>query len=111
MIYKEFQLHVTKAGLTQKAFAELLQMNPRSLSNHSPEEVVPTHWAVIAVLLEKMAASNIDYHSVFMQIDLVPKKPRGKSRGGKVSPGKRDGRPEREKAPTRRGVGSARDLP
>lgn len=110
MIYKEFQLRVRKAGLTQKAFAELLQMNPRSLSNHSPEEVVATHLAVIAALLEKMAVSNIDYRSVFMQIDLVPKKPRGKSRGSKISPRKQVGRPEQEKVPnSQRGWHRKRD--
>lgn len=83
MIYDEFQRHVHKAGLTLKAFADLVRMNRISLSNLAKKGEVPTHLAVIAALLGEMKDKGIDYGDVLSRIDISPKKPRGAGTRGK----------------------------
>lgn len=82
MTYDEFQRHVGKAGLTIKAFAELMGMNRVSVSNLAKKGEVPTHLAVIAALLGEMADKGIDFREVLSRIDISPKKPRGAGRHG-----------------------------
>jgi len=77
MTYEEFQRHIGKAGLTIRQFAELIKMNSISLSNYGKKGEVPSHLAVIAVLLGEMAERKIDYRQILLQIDITPKKPRG----------------------------------
>ena len=91
MTYVEFQRHVGKAGLTIKAFAELIRMNRISLSNYAKQGEVPSHLAVIAALLGEMADRGIDYRAVLSRIDIAPKKPRGAGKNGRFG-----GDPERE---------------
>ncbi len=91
MTYVEFQRHVGKAGLTIKAFAELIRMNRISLSNYAKQGEVPSHLAVIAALLGEMADRGIDYKDVLSRIDIAPKKPRGAGKSGRFG-----GDPERE---------------
>ena len=77
MTYDEFHRHIGKAGLTIKAFAELVRMNRISISNLAKKGEVPTHLAVIAALLGEMADMGVDYRAVLARIDIAPKKPRG----------------------------------
>ncbi len=96
MNYDEFQRHVGKAGLTLKAFAELVHMNRVSLSNLSKKSEVPTHLAIIAALLGEMADRGVDYRGVLSRIDIAPKKPRGAGKRGKFGGDKQEelfGRP------------------
>lgn len=83
MTYDEFQRHVHKAGLTLKAFADLVRMNRISLSNLAQKGEVPTHLAVIAALLGEMKDKGVGYEDVLSRIDIAPKKPRGAGKGGK----------------------------
>lgn len=83
MTYDEFQRHVGKAGLTIKAFAELVRMNRISLSNYAKQGEVPSHLAVIAALLGEMADRGIDYHEILSRIDITSKKPRGSGKAGR----------------------------
>ncbi|MFP3558202.1 XRE family transcriptional regulator [Paraburkholderia sp. SIMBA_049] len=91
MTYTEFLRHVGKAGLTVKAFADLIKMNCVSLSNCAKKGEVPSHLAVIAALMGEMADKGLDYRSVIARIDIARKKPRGAGREGRFG-----GDPERE---------------
>lgn len=77
MTYIEFQRHVGKAGLTVKAFADLVKMNRVSLSNYAKMDTVPSHLAVIAALMGEMADKGLNFRDVLSRIDITPKKPRG----------------------------------
>ncbi|TLS73461.1 XRE family transcriptional regulator [Mariprofundus erugo] len=77
MGYEEFQRQVGKAGLTISQFAELVKMNRVSVSNYGKKGEVPSHLAVIAVLLGEMAERSIDFRELLAGIDIAPKKPRG----------------------------------
>jgi hypothetical protein len=79
MDYDEFRRHIGKAGLQMKEFAGLIQMSPTALSNYRKKNEVPTHLAVIAVLLGELVDNQIDYRAALAKISLSPKKPRGVS--------------------------------
>ena len=81
MTYSEFQRQIAKAGLTMREFADLIKMNRVSLSNYAKKREVPSHLAVIAVLLGELAERRIDFKSVLGSIDIGPKKPRGRGIG------------------------------
>ena len=82
MIYEEFQRHLGKAGLTNKAFAKIVCMNPVSLSNYSKQGEIPSHLAIIAALLGEMADKGIDFRETLSTINVTPKKPRGRGKNG-----------------------------
>lgn len=83
MTYDEFQRQIGKAGLSIREFAELVKMNRISLSNNKKKGDVPSHLAVIAVLLGEMAEQQIDFRTVLSGIDIAPKKPRGAGAKGR----------------------------
>lgn len=93
MTYTEFQRHLGKAGLTVKAFAELVKMNCVSLSNCARRGEVPSHLAVIAALMGEMADHGIDYREVISHIDIARKKPRGAGKDGRFG-GDQDREPD-----------------
>lgn len=77
MNYDEFRRHIGKAGLKMQEFAALIQMTPTALSSYSKKGEVPTHLAVIAVLLGELVDNQIDYRKALSKVTLTPKKPRG----------------------------------
>lgn len=77
MDYEEFSRHVGKAGLTIKAFAELLCMNRVSISNLSKKGEVPVHLAVIAALMGEMADKGLDFRAVLARIKIEPRPAKG----------------------------------
>jgi transcriptional regulator with XRE-family HTH domain len=77
MPYAEFLLDLEKAGLSVRAFAELIGMNPNSISNYARTGELPTHLALIAVLVAELRARGVDFRRVLAKIELAPKKPRG----------------------------------
>lgn len=83
MTYEEFITELNKAGLTVRRFAELMSMQPNSVSNNKKKGDVPVHLAVIASLLAEMASRDIDYAPVFERIEPSRKKPRGAAKAGK----------------------------
>ena len=50
MPYADFLEELRKAGLSVREFAELMGMNPNSISNYARKGDLPTHLALIAVL-------------------------------------------------------------
>ena len=71
-----------KAGLSVRAFAELIAMNPNSISNYARAGELPTHLALIAVLVAGISEMGGDFRRVMSRVALTPKKPRGGARQG-----------------------------
>jgi transcriptional regulator with XRE-family HTH domain len=83
MPYAEFLSELERAGLSVRAFAELIGMNPNSISNYARANVLPTHLALIAVLVAEMSIRGLDYKQAMAKVELAPKKPRGGARRGR----------------------------
>lgn len=94
--YDDFITELNKAGLTVRRFAELMSMQPNSISNNKKKGDVPVHLAVIASLLAEMARRDIDYAPIFERIEPGRKKPRGAAKAGKFA-GDRQGALELDK--------------
>jgi hypothetical protein len=82
MPYADFLLELEKAGLSVRAFAELVGMNPNSISNYARSGEVPTHLALIAVLIGELSSQGMDYRRAMAKVEVAPKKPRGGARQG-----------------------------
>lgn len=82
MSYAEFLSELTKAGLSVRAFAELIGMNPNSVSNYARGGELPTHLAFIVVLIAEVTTSGGDFRQAMSKVRLTPKRPRGGAREG-----------------------------
>lgn len=82
MSYSDFLVELQKIGLSVRAFAKLLGMNPNSLSNYARNGELPTHIALIAVLVVGVAEKDGDYRQIMSKVSLAPKKPRGAGKYG-----------------------------
>lgn len=82
MPYSDFLAELGKAGLSVRAFAELIAMNPNSISNYARTGELPTHLALIAVLVVEISEIGGDYRRAMSRVALTPKKPRGGARQG-----------------------------
>lgn len=78
MNYKEFKRNLGKAGLTNKAFAQLLAINEKSITNMAQKPAVPNHYAVIALLMGELADNGIEFQEKVLNLKLKEAKPRGK---------------------------------
>ncbi len=83
MSYADFLVELQKIGLSVRAFAELISMNPNSLSNYASQGEVPAHIALIAVLVVGVAERGGDYRRIMSRVALTPKKPRGSAKRGR----------------------------
>lgn len=83
MTYSDFLAELQRIGLSVRAFAELVGMNPNSLSNYASHGELPTHIALIAVLIVGIAEKGGDYRQVMSKVVLTPKKPRGRAKRGR----------------------------
>jgi hypothetical protein len=82
MGYSDFIDQLAKAGLTVRAFAELMRMNPNSVSNYARSREVPSHLAVIAALIAEMNVRGLDFRRAILSIERSAKKPRGRAQRG-----------------------------
>lgn len=71
MTYTEFKRQLGKAGLTVRAFAALLGQTPNSITNYASKGEVPTHLAIIAVLMAEMADAGLDFKDALRSVLLV----------------------------------------
>lgn len=55
MTYDEFKHELKRAKLSIRMLAELLEMNPTSITNYKRTGTVPQHLAVIAVMLAELS--------------------------------------------------------
>ena len=83
MSYSDFLAELQKIGLSVRAFAKLIGMNPNSLSNYARNGELPTHIALIAVLVVGVAEKDGDYRKIMSKVSLAPKKPRGAAKYGR----------------------------
>lgn len=83
MSYSDFLLEIQTVNLGVRAFAELIGMNPNSLSNYARQGELPTHIALIAVLVVGVAQRGGDYRQIMSRIALTPKRPRGSAKRGR----------------------------
>lgn len=82
MPYADFLSELVRAGLSVRAFADLIGMNPNSISNYARVGEVPTHLGLIAVLVAELSTQGIDYRRAIGKVEVALKKPRGGARLG-----------------------------
>jgi transcriptional regulator with XRE-family HTH domain len=82
MTYANFLVELGRAGLSVRAFAELIGMNPNSISNYARIGEIPTHLALIAVLIAGINETGGNYRQIISKVEISPKKPRGGARQG-----------------------------
>ncbi|MEO1920809.1 MAG: XRE family transcriptional regulator [Sphingomonadaceae bacterium] len=81
MPYAEFLAELERAGLSVRGFADLIGMNPNSITNYAGRGEVPKHIALVAVLIAEMATREIEYRNAIAKV-APTKKPRGATRRG-----------------------------
>ena len=79
--YFEFLAELERAGLNVRNFADLIGMNPNSITNYAGKGEVPQHIALVAVLVAEMAAGGLDYRNAIAKV-APTRKPRGGTRRG-----------------------------
>jgi hypothetical protein len=82
MGYAQFLAELTRAGLSVRGFAELIGMNPNSISNYARLDKVPVHLALISVLMAEMSVQGLGYRDAVAKVKLIPKRPRGRAQPG-----------------------------
>lgn len=90
MTYGAFLAELGKAGLTVRAFADLIGMNRNSVSNYARAGEVPRHLALIAALFAEMNVQGMDFQAVAGRVDMAPKKPRGTAKPGRFGGERQD---------------------
>ena len=64
MTYDQFKIELKQAGISVKGFAELLLMNPTSITNYRQKKEIPRHLAIIAVMLAELSARGLDADAI-----------------------------------------------
>jgi hypothetical protein len=64
MEYNEFRRQLGKAGLTNKAFAQLLGLNPISISNFKAKGEVPDQLALIASFMADYKERGLEFMGI-----------------------------------------------
>jgi len=80
--YSEFLAELERAGLSVRCFAELIGMNPNSITNYAGRGELPQHIALVAVLVAEMATRGLDYRNAIAKV-APTRKPRGAVRRGR----------------------------
>lgn len=90
MNYEQFLAELARACLSIRAFADLIGMNPNSISNYAKSGTVPRHLAIIVALLAELKSRSIDFTPVVEKVIYQRKRPRGGSRPGKFGGDKQE---------------------
>jgi hypothetical protein len=80
--YATFVAELERAGLSVRGFAELIGMNPNSITNYKRTGTLPQHIALVAVRVAEMAAKGLDYRAVIAKV-APTRQPRGATRQGR----------------------------
>lgn len=83
MDYKTFRIHLRRADLTNKEFAELVKLNAKSITNYKQANEVPVHWAIVALLMGEMAVGGLDFRQSLSKMEIEPNKVRGGAAKGR----------------------------
>lgn len=68
MTYQEFQIELSKIGLTIKELATLIGMNPNSITNYKSKEIIPLNLAIIVALILSLKNSGLDPELIINEI-------------------------------------------
>ena len=79
MNYEELKRNIRKAGLDIKDFAELIKVNPNSITNLKSKKKIPKNLGIIAVLLGEMKEAKLPFKDFLNSLDLEEQKARRKS--------------------------------
>ena len=79
MNYEELKRKIRKAGLDIKDFAELIKVNPNSITNLKSKKKIPKNIGIIAVLLGEMKEAKLPFKDFLNSLDLEEQKARRKS--------------------------------
>ena len=79
MNYEELKRNIRKAGLDIKDFAELIKVNPNSITNLKSKKKIPKNIGIIAVLLGEMKEAKLPFKDLLNSLDLEEQKARRKS--------------------------------
>lgn len=81
MPYVEFLAELERASLNVRNFADLIGMNPNSITNYAGRGEVPQHLALVVVLVAEMATRGLDYRAAIGKV-APTRQPRGATRRG-----------------------------
>lgn len=81
MHYADFLAELERAGLSVRSFADLIGMNPNSITNYARRGELPQHISLVAVLVAEMSACGLDYRTAIAKV-APTRKPRGATRRG-----------------------------
>jgi len=82
LTYADFLTELGRAGLGVRAFADLVGMQPNSVSNYARSAEVPAHLALIAVLIAELSVQGLDYRRAVAKVALTRKRARGRAQTG-----------------------------
>ena len=88
--YLEFKRQLGKAGITSKEFARLVRLSANSITNYAATGDIPSHLAIIAVLMGEMAEAGLNFRSAVENLDISMGKPRGSASKGKFGGSKQE---------------------
>ncbi len=64
MTYKEFQIALLELDLNIKDFAQILGMNPNSITNYKLKGYMPLQLSIIINLILEMKKNDINYEDI-----------------------------------------------
>lgn len=64
MTYKEFQISLLELNLNIKDFAQILGMNPNSITNYKLKGYIPLQLSIIINLMLEMKKNDINYEDI-----------------------------------------------
>jgi hypothetical protein len=79
MEYAAFQETLQRIGLSGRAFARLLNLNPNSITNYKKTGSVPAHLAVILSLIAALKEAGGDYEAAIAEVEIPKKAARGRT--------------------------------
>lgn len=88
MTYDEFRRQLGKAGVSVKEFADLVKLHRNSVTNYAKGGIIPSHWAIVVVLMGEMAENKIDFREALRRLEISPNKVRGSAVKGRFGIGK-----------------------
>ena len=68
MTYQELQIELLKSGITIKELANLIGMNPNSITNYKNKEVIPLFLAIILSLITELKSNGIDTECIINKV-------------------------------------------
>lgn len=68
MKYQELQIELLKIGFTIKDLANLIGMNPNSITNYKSKDLIPLNLAIILSLITSLKNNGIDPETIINEV-------------------------------------------